>query len=154
MTTIIIACIGKLSSSDPEDTIIQRYLKRIPWDVKIKELDLKDSKLPKSTRTSKEATMLLDAVKNCHYCIALDEKGKSLSSSEFAATLSSQFDLGNRSIGIIIGGAYGLDKAVKNHCQQTLNLGSMTWPHMLARAMITEQLYRASTIISGHPYHK
>lgn len=86
--------------------------------------------------------------------IALDERGKSLSSEALAKQLASWRDAGEARVAFVIGGADGLPAAVKAKAKLTLAFGSATWPHLLVRTMMAEQLYRAMTILSGHPYHR
>ena len=86
--------------------------------------------------------------------IALDMRGKSLSSEDFAALLSRWRDEGAGDLAFAIGGAEGLDDTLCAAAALTLSLGAMTWPHMLVRVMLAEQLYRAQTILTGHPYHR
>ena len=86
--------------------------------------------------------------------IALDERGKSLSSRDFADRLGRWRDDGEDEIAFIIGGAGGLDKAILDRASLVLSLGPMTWPHQLARGLLLEQLYRGQQILAGHPYHR
>ena len=85
---------------------------------------------------------------------ALDERGKTLTSPDFASLLARWRDEGHGTAAFVIGGADGLDNAVRNRADVTLSLGKMVWPHMLARVMLTEQLYRAASILAGAPYHR
>ena len=86
--------------------------------------------------------------------IALDESGKTLSSREFADKISKWQQGGISSFAFIIGGADGLDDLVLKKAKVTWSFGRVTWPHLLVRALLAEQLYRAQTLISGHPYHR
>ena len=86
--------------------------------------------------------------------IALDELGKTLTSRDFAALLGRWRDDGVRDLAFAIGGAAGLDRSVREAAALTLALGPMTWPHFLTRALLAEQLYRAQSILTGHPYHR
>ncbi len=86
--------------------------------------------------------------------IALDERGKTLASADFAALLGRWRDEGVQDLAFAIGGAGGLDASVRQAAALTLALGPMTWPHLLTRALLAEQLYRAQSILAGHPYHR
>ena len=86
--------------------------------------------------------------------IALDETGRNLSSARFAEQIGRWRDAGGQDLAIVIGGAEGLAPALRDKADLVLALGTMTWPHLLVRGMIAEQLYRAQTILAGHPYHR
>jgi 23S rRNA (pseudouridine1915-N3)-methyltransferase len=86
--------------------------------------------------------------------IALDERGKSLTSPDFAQLIGRLRDDGESRLVFVIGGSDGLPAAVRTRARSVLSFGSQTWPHLLVRAMLAEQLYRAVTILSGHPYHR
>lgn len=101
-----------------------------------------------------EGDLLRREIKGTDRIIALDERGDSLTSQALATRLGDWRDQGIRSITILIGGADGLDRELIDAAAIKLAFGRMTWPHLLVRAMLTEQLYRASTILQGHPYHR
>jgi 23S rRNA (pseudouridine1915-N3)-methyltransferase len=101
-----------------------------------------------------EAQAILAAVPAGAGIIALDERGKHLSSPDFSAKLAALRDSGISDLAFIIGGADGLHDSVRARANLCLGLGAMTWPHMLVRPLIAEQIYRAITILSGHPYHR
>ena len=86
--------------------------------------------------------------------VVLDERGKTISSQGFADRLAEWRDAGNRHCALLIGGPDGHDAALRQEASLLLSFGQMTWPHQLARIMLAEQLYRAATILSGHPYHR
>ena len=86
--------------------------------------------------------------------VALDERGKSLSSEAFAKQLARWRDAGETGATFLIGGSEGLPAPVKQRARIALSFGAQTWPHLLVRAMLAEQLYRAVTILAGHPYHR
>ena len=106
------------------------------------------------TRKRDEAGMLLKSLPEAGVLILLDERGKALDSEAFANALGNYRDQGKRDLTIAIGGADGLDPALYDRADMTLCLGKMTWPHQIVRTLIAEQLYRAVTILSGHPYHR
>lgn len=149
---VTIAAIGAMKAS-PEKELVSKYLKQLPWQVSIAELEVKKP-LPTEQRKIAEAELLLSATADCHQRIALDERGKALGSGSFAERIANWQQEGYSHIGVIIGGQDGLDASVRQQADLTLSFGALTWPHMLARAMLMEQLYRAHTILSGHPYHR
>ena len=106
------------------------------------------------TRKRDEAAMLEKALPDGSVLILLDERGKALDSEAFADLLGKYRDAGKRDLTIAIGGADGLDPALHDRADAVLCLGKLTWPHQLVRILIAEQLYRAVTILSGHPYHR
>ncbi len=102
----------------------------------------------------REAELLLGALPKGARLIALDEHGRTLASGDFAALLGRWRDAGLQDLAFAIGGAGGLDASVCGAAALTLALGPMTWPHLLTRALLAEQLYRAQSILAGHPYHR
>ena len=130
---------GKIGRS-PEAELVARYEKRIVWPVKFTELPDTGGRMPElsgQTRT-----------------VLLDERGKSLSSEQFAEALRRWRDEGVREARFLIGAADGHDDAVRRGADLLIAFGKTTWPHLLARAMLAEQLYRATSILAGHPYHR
>jgi 23S rRNA (pseudouridine1915-N3)-methyltransferase len=106
-------------------------------------------------RREEEGGRLLSAIPGGASMVALDEGGRSLSSSEFAQLLKAELERGTSALLFAIGGPDGLSDSVKNNARGgILSLGRMTWPHRLARVMIAEQIYRAVTILINHPYHR
>ena len=97
---------------------------------------------------------IFELVASVPFVIALDEKGKTLSSEEFARELARWRDAGEPRALFVIGGPDGLTAEVKRRARSTLAFGAQTWPHLLVRTMLAEQLYRAVTILGGHPYHR
>lgn len=148
---ILIAAVGKLRRG-PERDIIDIYLRRLRWTVSIREIEV-PGQLDPSTRKLRESERLLDAVPGGAARIALDRTGRNLTSEDFARRLANWRDNG-RSIAFLIGGAEGLDAGVLGEADLTLAFGAATWPHMLARCMLVEQIYRAHEILAGHPYHR
>lgn len=149
---VTIAAIGKFKNS-PEREIYNSYLKRIPWKIELKELEAKKG-LDGLQLKATEAELLLSAIPKSTKIIALDEKGKNISSLELADIITNWQNEGTSSIAFIIGGADGLDESLRQKADFTLSFGKLTWPHMLVRAMLGEQIYRIYSIISGHPYHR
>ncbi len=149
---IVIAAGGKFRS-DAEKTLYERYIQRLPWKTSLIEVDDKRSK-DNVRRRGTESQKLLEAIPEGAIVIPLDESGTALSSTKFANKLGKWQDQGLRDIVFLIGGADGLDSVVLDRANLVLSLGPMTWPHLLVRGLLAEQLYRASTVLSGHPYHR
>jgi len=101
-----------------------------------------------------EAEVLLRAVPAGAVLAVLDERGRGLSSPDFAAQLARWRDGGRQDVAFVIGGADGIDPALRARAEFSLSFGAMVWPHLLVRVMLVEQLYRAATILSGGPYHR
>lgn len=105
-------------------------------------------------RCAEEGAALLKLARGADAMVALDERGKALSSAAFAKYLARQRDDGKRTMALLIGGPDGLAPDVREAAHLVLSLGPMTLPHALARIVLAEQLYRAATILAGHPYHR
>ncbi len=149
---IQIIAVGRLKKS-PELALIETYTKRCPWKITIKEVEEKRP-LSGSERMAREGELLLSSIPESSTVIILDERGKNIRSTEFASEIRNLQDRGISNVSFVIGGADGLDQKVKDRANFAISFGAMTWPHMMVRAMLTEQIYRASTILQGHPYHK
>ncbi len=150
---IVISAIGKLKKNTPEDLLIQDYLKKTKWSVTVKESEEKKS-LSGDQLKEAESLLLLSSIPQGGKIIALDERGKTPSSREFANLLGKWIDEGVPSISFLIGGANGHAEILRQKADYKLSFGRMTLPHMLARVVLAEQIYRAKTILDGHPYHK
>ncbi|NOZ42534.1 MAG: 23S rRNA (pseudouridine(1915)-N(3))-methyltransferase RlmH [Alphaproteobacteria bacterium] len=168
MTLPLTECLGQLTfriniiavgrmKTGPESQQMAAYLKRCPWPVTVVEVEEKRP-IRGSERKLREGDLILKALSNIDsgaaYVIILDERGKSVGSRRFADLIRNHRDNGIANLVFIIGGAGGCDPRVSKRADFLLSLSDMTWPHMLARVMLMEQLYRASCILSGHPYHK
>lgn len=156
---LMIAAVGKMRAG-PEAALVEDYMRRardLGRGIGFKGPDLTEVEAPKSLagakRQAREGALLLRAARD-GAVIVLDERGKNFKSADFAAALARLRDEGAQNAAFLIGGADGHDESVKGAASLTLSLGAATWPHMLARAMLAEQLYRAMTILSGHPYHR
>ena len=149
---ITISAVARIRS-DPTLEICQIYQKRLPWDVTIREVEARKN-LKGDKRLAAEAQLLRVAIPNHAAVIALDREGKTLSSKAFAKRLGCWWNEDIGDIAFLIGGADGLRRDLVQTAQLVLSFGDMTWPHLLARAMLMEQLYRAHTILTGHPYHR
>ena len=110
--------------------------------------------LPPEQLKAREAELIVGAVPAGAMLVALDAGGSAWSSREFAERLGAWRDGGVQNLVFAIGGADGLGRSVIARADTLLSLGRMTWPHLLARCMLLEQLYRAQTILTGHPYHR
>ena len=130
---------GKIGRS-PESELTSRYLKRISWPTKVTELPDRGGQLPESAANA--------------ITVVLDERGKALTSMELARKLEGWRDTGRREVRFLIGAADGHDEASRDEADLLLSFGPATWPHMLARAMLAEQLFRATSILANHPYHR
>ena len=149
---VLISAIGKMKAG-PELELCHSYIRRLSWQVDIKESDAKKS-LPAKEKQIQESELLLASCKGYDVVVALDEDGKTPSSQEFAAQLKTWQVGGKSKVAFLIGGSDGHTDALLKASHMQLSLGKMTWPHMLARAMLCEQLYRAHAILAGHPYHR
>lgn len=130
---------GKIGRS-PEGELVARYEKRIAWPLRLTELPETGGRVPEPSSPSRT--------------VLLDERGRALGSEEFAAILGRWRDEGVREARFVLGAADGHSDAEREAADLLLAMGTMTWPHLLARAMLAEQLYRATTILAGHPYHR
>jgi 23S rRNA (pseudouridine1915-N3)-methyltransferase len=139
------------SRDGPEAELFARYCTRIRPVLALTEIA--DAKGAPAEIKRREGEALLTALPAQAFAIALDLEGEMLDSATFAARLEGWLTL-SRPIRFLIGGAEGLDRQVLAHADFTLSLGRMTWPHLLVRAMLAEQIYRARSIIAGHPYHR
>ncbi len=150
-----IVAVGRLRTG-PEAELISDYLQRCERagrnlgfsSVSVEEVEARKS------GTAAEAPLLLKAIGQGAKICALDERGQIMSSPDFAKLLENWRDQGHSEAVFVIGGADGLSRDIKQAADKTLSLGKMVWPHMLARVMLSEQLYRAVSILSGSPYHR
>jgi 23S rRNA (pseudouridine1915-N3)-methyltransferase len=149
---ITIASVGRWRAG-PERDLYDAYARRLNWPVALKEVDVKKP-LATDVRIAQEADLLRKAVAGCDVVIALDEGGKTLASRAFAQRFADWQLAGTAHAGFVIGGADGLDETARRQADLVLSLGAMTWPHMLVRVLLIEQIYRASSILAGHPYHR
>jgi 23S rRNA (pseudouridine1915-N3)-methyltransferase len=145
-----ILAIGR-SRDGPEAELFARYSARIRPALALTELA--DGKGAPAEIKRREGEALLAALPAHAFVIALDQAGETLDSATFATRLEGWLSLA-RPICFLIGGAEGLDRPVLTRADFVLSLGAMTWPHLLARAMLAEQIYRARSITAGHPYHR
>ncbi|MFC7498895.1 23S rRNA (pseudouridine(1915)-N(3))-methyltransferase RlmH [Enterovirga sp. GCM10030262] len=130
---------GKIGRG-PEAELVDRYLKRIAWPTRVTELPESGGRLPAPTENG--------------VTILLDEKGEPLGSLAFARKLETWRDGGRREARFLIGGADGFGDEERGRADLLLAFGKATWPHLFARAMLAEQLFRATSILANHPYHR
>jgi 23S rRNA (pseudouridine1915-N3)-methyltransferase len=149
---LILVAVGQLKSG-PERDLIQIYNKRLRWSLDVHEVVVK-RKISGPALKELEGDLILSHIPSSSLVIGLDEKGKSLNSQEFATLLKDHQTHGQGPITFIIGGADGLANKVRDKTHHLISFGHLTWPHMLVRVLLLEQLYRAQQILAGHPYHR
>jgi 23S rRNA (pseudouridine1915-N3)-methyltransferase len=130
---------GKIGRS-PEADLTERYLKRISWPTKVTELPDRGGQIPEAAPNA--------------ITVVLDERGRALGSMEFAKKLEGWRDTGRREARFLIGAADGHEDEMRATADLLMSFGPATWPHMLVRAMLAEQLFRATSILANHPYHR
>src|SRR5262245_51374973 len=157
---LIVSAVGRLKEG-PERALLERYQDRLAPLAKRLGLapvswhETGESRAADAARRrGEEGAALLRPVREAEFLIALDVRGKALSSEAIARLLADRRDAGTKAAGLLIGGADGLSDTVRATAQLHLSLGAITLPHGLARIVLAEQLYRAATILSGHPYHR
>jgi 23S rRNA (pseudouridine1915-N3)-methyltransferase len=150
---IMVAAVGR-ARAGPEAALFEHYAKRITvWPFELREVDLRKN-VPVGQLSEAEGALLLDAVPDGAHVIALDEVGKQLSSEAIASLLGALQDDATRDVVFLIGGADGHSEAVRARADRVMGFGQNTWPHMLVRGLLAEQVYRAQQILAGHPYHR
>jgi len=149
---IFIAAVGRMRAG-PEKELYRQYAERLNWPVTVREVE--DKRAPAgAARRRREGELLLAALTPNMAVVALDEGGRETTSPALAERLGRWRDDGRRDVAFVIGGADGLDRQVRERAELVLSLGRLTWPHLLVRALLAEQLYRAQQILAGHPYHR
>ena len=149
---ITIAAVGRDRASSTRD-LFEAYCRRSTWPIRLVEIAPRRDG-GRERRLADEAERLLRALPAGALGIALDERGRQLDSLAFARQLGRWRQAGKTELGFLIGGADGLAARVLEQAAAVIALGAMTWPHRLVRVMLAEQLYRAETILAGHPYHR
>jgi len=157
---ISIAAIGRLKSG-PERQLVERYLERANGAGKqlgLSGFDISEFGEARhdnsAQRKLQEAEQLLGCCADGAKLIALDERGRTMTSPDFAKKIGQIRDDGARQCTFVIGGPDGLDASVRKQADLVLSFSPLTWPHQIVRALLCEQIYRAITIMSGHPYHR
>lgn len=149
---ITIAAVGRLRAGPMQD-LLSEYLRRLTWPYQVKEVEEK-RQMPPAALMRREGELLLQSLPKQAVVIALDGRGKSPTSEGFARMIQDYREAGTGDLAFVIGGAEGLSDEVRAAAERTLAFGAMTWPHLLVRVMLAEQLYRAQSILTGHPYHR
>ena len=149
---MLVVAVGR-AGRGPVQAQFDDYARRLKPPLELIEVEERRP-LPAPALKAREAELLLDAVPDGALLVALDGRGKALGSEALAQKLAAWRDRGPKALAFVIGGADGLDDKVLARADFTLSLGPMTWPHMLVRVMLAEQLYRAGSILAGHPYHR
>ncbi|GAA4122596.1 23S rRNA (pseudouridine(1915)-N(3))-methyltransferase RlmH [Aminobacter aganoensis] len=157
---VAIHAVGRMKAG-PEKDLADRYLDRFSKSGGPLGLDFSGvTEIAESRaqnvdeRRREEADRLRAQMASGTALVLLDERGKNLSSQQFADKIAGLRDGGQRGLMIAIGGPDGHDEALRNEAQLLISFGAATWPHQMVRIMLGEQLYRAATILSGHPYHR
>lgn len=157
---VAISAIGRMKRG-PESELADRYLDRARAQGRNLGLtgfavtEIAESRAASAAaRKAEEAAALFKAVPDGALTVALDERGKAMDSPGFAEFIATRRDQGTRAMAFLIGGPDGLDKSVRGRADLILGLSPLTWPHQLVRIMLAEQLYRTTTILAGHPYHR
>ena len=151
-----LCAVGRLRAG-PERDLVDDYLQRLDRSGRplglgpVTEHEVEDKK---GGGMAAEAALLTRVIPEGAALCVLDERGKTLSSPEFAQALAQWRDSGRQDAAFVIGGADGVDPSLRAKADLTISLGRMVWPHMLVRVMLAEQLYRAASILAGAPYHR
>ncbi len=151
-----LCAVGRLRAG-PERDLVNDYLLRFDRSGRalglgpVQEHEVEDKK---NAGMGAEAELLARAVPSGAVLVTLDERGRLLTSPEFAAQLAKWRDAGRQDLAFVIGGADGIDAGLRARADFSLSFGAMVWPHMLVRVMLAEQLYRAASILAGAPYHR
>ena len=148
---ITLAAVGR-ARDDVFRDLYRHYASRLTWELELREVPAGTAR-DRGTRLRLEADALLATIPRGARTIALDENGTDLDSRRLAGWIGRHRDEGTRRFCLLVGGPDGLGEAVVGCCDLVLSLGRVTWPHMLVRGLVAEQLYRSERILSGHPYH-
>ena len=151
MLNVEIIAVGRLKKG-PLYELFGDYQKKIKWSFKLHEIESRYR--DEATMQNDENMRLQGLIKPSAFVIALDERGNGIKSLDFAKTIENLQNNAQTDIQFIIGGANGLSDETRDRANMLLSFGQQTWPHMLARVMLTEQIYRAQQILIGHPYHR
>ena len=158
---IVVAAVGRARGSEPEQAMCDSYAKRaaaLGARLGFSKLDFVVVDVSRhanaQARVLDEAETLSRRLPNGAHRIVLDEAGRQLSSEAFAGHLAALRDRGTRDVAFIIGGPDGVAPSLREGAEERLAFGTQTWPHLMVRTMLAEQIYRAFAILSGHPYHR
>ena len=153
---LAICAVGRTAkgpAKSPETALFEHYAARIRWPLALREVEEK-RKLPAAQLMIREGELLLEAAPAGAVLVALDRRGKVYDSQEFARRLERWRDDSTAHVAFLIGGADGHTDALLARAPFNLSFGPMTWPHLLARVLLAEQIYRAQQVLAGHPYHR
>ena len=154
---ITLAAVGRFprraGMASPEAALYESYARRIVPPLALREVAVA-GRLRPAELNRREGEMLLAALPAGAMVVALDRSGRTMDSTALARALGRWRDRGVRELAFVIGGAEGLDPALTKRADMVLSLGPMTWPHLLVRGMLAEQIYRAQCILGRHPYHR
>ncbi len=149
---LTIAAIGR-AGRGPERDLYGHYASRIRWPLTLREIEEK-RKLPAPELMRRESELLLAAVPAGAVLVPLDRRGRQMDSEAFGRQLGRWRDDSVSDVAFLIGGAEGHAESLLKKASLVLSFGAMTWPHLLARAMLAEQIYRSQQLLAGHPYHR
>lgn len=149
MMHIKIISVGSVKKNSPFHTLFETYQKRMHWTVDTVEIDSRKFSTPESQQEK-----ILDLIPQDARIFALDERGKTYGSQDFASLLQNMIHDNITSLCFIIGGADGLTSHIRKKAHFILSFGKQTWPHQMVRVMLIEQIYRSQQILAGHPYHR
>ncbi len=151
MFKVDVIVVGKVKKGSWYD-LIQDYVSRIKWPLNLIEVESKytDAK----AQQAHEQRLILEKLDEKSFIIVLDERGDGLRSLDFSQTLQKIQGTGVDKITFLVGGAEGFTDDIRNKANMMISFGQQTWPHVMVRVMLLEQIYRAQQIIAGHPYHR
>lgn len=149
---IWLAAVGR-ARGGPHRDLFDEYAGRLDWPFTLKEVEVR-KRVDGEELKRLEGDLLLAAIPEGATIVALDERGRAMTSAAFADRIGRWRDTGVADLAFVIGGADGLADSVRQRAALMVAFGPMTWPHMLVRGMLAEQLYRAQQILAGHPYHR
>ena len=147
---LLVVAVGR-ARAGPERALWEEFSGRLTSPIRLVEVE---SKRAGPGLKDREAELLLGAIPDDATLIALDERGKAFASEDLAKKFAAWRDGGTSTLAFVIGGADGLADSVRKRAGLLMSFGPMTWPHMLVRGLLAEQLYRAERILAGHPYHR
>ncbi|WP_422642676.1 23S rRNA (pseudouridine(1915)-N(3))-methyltransferase RlmH [Zavarzinia sp.] len=147
-----VLAVGRFGAKDPERLLFETYSARLKPALDL--IEVEEKRLTGAARQKREGELLLAAVPPGTAIVAMDGRGDVLSSEALAAKLDRFREQGVGKVAFLIGGADGHDENIRKKAAFCYSFGPATWPHLMVRAMLAEQLYRAGTILDGHPYHR
>lgn len=156
---VTVFAVGRMKSG-PERELADRYFDRLkktgsPLGLEFSVIEINESRAQQpDLRKQEESAKVIEALDQGGVLVLLDERGKTMPSEAFAQAIARFRDDGKRQLLLAIGGPDGHDSSLRQRADLVLALGAMTWPHQIVRILVAEQLYRATTILSGHPYHR